>query len=71
VKAGRGAIERAVRDDRSEVTKMAKFHAETLPITKSMSDAKNTALGAKSGHMIICSKEMRTMKNPLKTLVSL
>ena len=41
----RGTVETAVSRDGGEVAEMPKLHPENPAITKSMSEAKNTALG--------------------------
>ena len=48
MKTGRCAIEGTVRRDGGKVAEMAKFHPSISSITKSMSEAKNTALGSRA-----------------------
>lgn len=61
VQSLRGAIEGSMLRDGYEVTKMAKFHLQSLAHTKSMSKAKNTALeGAPPVQVLFASMNTNT-----------
>ncbi len=64
----RGAIERTVRRDGGEIAEMAKFHPGKAAITKSMSEAKNTALGSRGRFGYSGRMNPPTTKTPLLPL---